>query len=794
MVPLLVMLFTALGTANAGKIIGKIVNVSEAPVEGVKISIVELRVSTVTTSSGSFTFDSIPQGIYTITAKHKKFQTSEQAVQINNNNTQQITIALLAKTTQIDQVVIRNERPVGRGKEIEEAEVSLGKSKLVIQPQAEKKTSAPLTRGLEAPVNIVEYDGAGLQLGIGGRGLNPQRTAHFNTRQNGYEISADALGYPETYYAPPSEAIKEIKILRGAASLQYGPQFGGMINFKLQDGPQKPTDQIEFISNTKYGSFNQLHTFNSLATQKGKLKTYSFYHLKTGEGWRNNSAYTSHTGYTGLTYQANSHLKLKFEFTHHQYTAQQAGGLTDRQFEEDPRASFRARNYFDVDWNIANITINYKFNSDQWINSKTFFIDASRNTLGNLENPSRADLGDNRILITGDFSNFGNETRYIKRYKIAKKHNAALIAGVRFYRGDAITAQGTGTNGSDADFALSNDPEISRYQFPSTNVSAFLENTFFINRSLYITPGYRYEHVNTSAAGYFKSYAINLANDTLQVNVENKKNSTVRDIHLAGLGITYNAKKYGKIIGNVSQNFRSVNFSDINVVVPNFRVDENIQDERGFTADLNYTKNWKQSAYLSVTGYYVYYANRIGDIWEVDEENFDIYQLRTNVSASRTIGAEITAFWRFNKKLGLRDSLHNLNVLANVTVNNAKYIGSGTNVEGNWVEMVPAFTAKTSLNYEYKNWLVTGLLNFQTQQFSEATNATESATGLFGTIPSFYVIDTKASYKFKKFTFQLSVNNITNVNYFTQRAIGYPGPGIIPSEGRTFWGGLILNL
>lgn len=788
------MLLTVFSTAGAGQIVGSIISTSEAPVKGAKVSIDALRISVTTNADGFFVLDSIPEGVYTVTAKHKKFQTSEQAVQISSGYSQKITIALLPKSTQIDEVVIKNDKPVGRGKEIEDAEISLGKSKLVIQPQAEKKTSATLTRGLEAPVNIIEYDGAGLQLGIGGRGLNPQRTAHFNTRQNGYEISADALGYPETYYTPPTEAIQEIKILRGAASLQYGPQFGGMINFKLKDGPNNPNDPLEFISNTRYGSFNQLHTFNSIATHKDKLKTYSFYHLKTGEGWRNNSAYNSHTGYSGLTYKVNDNLKLRFEFTHHQYTAQQAGGLTDRQFIEDSRASFRSRNYFNVDWNIANLTMNYKFNKDEWINSKTFFIDASRNTLGNLENPSRSDLGDNRILITGDFRNFGNETRYIKRYQIAKKHNAALIAGVRFYRGDAITAQGTGSRGSDADFTISNDPEISRYQFPSTNVSAFLENTFFINRSLYITPGYRYEHVNTSASGFFKSYAINLADDTLQVNVEKKQNNTVRDIHLTGIGITYNANKYGKIIGNISQNFRSVNFSDINVVVPNFRVDENIQDERGFTADLNYTKSWKQNAYLSLTAYHVYYANRIGDIWEVDEANFDIYQLRTNVSASRTIGTEITAFIRFNNKLGLCDSLHNLNILTNLTINNAKYIGDNTNVEGNWVEMVPAFTAKTSLNYEYKNWLITGLLNYQTQQFSEATNATESATGLFGTIPSFYVVDTKVSYTYKKLTFQLSVNNITNVNYFTQRAIGYPGPGIIPSEGRTFWGGLIVKL
>ena len=66
-------------------------------------------------------------------------------------------------------------------------------------------------------LNIYQNDDAGLQLNIGGRGLDPNRTSNFNTRQNGYDISADVLGYPESYYSPPAEAVREIQIVRGAA-------------------------------------------------------------------------------------------------------------------------------------------------------------------------------------------------------------------------------------------------------------------------------------------------------------------------------------------------------------------------------------------------------------------------------------------------------------------------------------------------------------------------------------------------------------------------------------------------
>ena len=72
-----------------------------------------------------------------------------------------------------------------------------------------------------AGLNIFQNDDAGLPLNIGGRGLDPNRTSNFNTRQNGYDISADVLGYPESYYTPPSEGLGNIQIVRGAASLSY---------------------------------------------------------------------------------------------------------------------------------------------------------------------------------------------------------------------------------------------------------------------------------------------------------------------------------------------------------------------------------------------------------------------------------------------------------------------------------------------------------------------------------------------------------------------------------------------
>jgi Fe(3+) dicitrate transport protein len=55
--------------------------------------------------------------------------------------------------------------------------------------------------------------------------IKSNRSWELNTRQN--DISSDVFGYPEAYYNP-LEAVETIELVRGGASLQFGPQFGGI--------------------------------------------------------------------------------------------------------------------------------------------------------------------------------------------------------------------------------------------------------------------------------------------------------------------------------------------------------------------------------------------------------------------------------------------------------------------------------------------------------------------------------------------------------------------------------------
>jgi Fe(3+) dicitrate transport protein len=67
-------------------------------------------------------------------------------------------------------------------------------------------------------------------------------------------------------------------------------------------------------------------------------------------------------------------------------------------------------------------------------------------------------------------------------------------------------------------------------------------------------------------------------------------------------------------------------------------------------------------------------------------------------------------------------------------------------------------------------------------------NTISSANGVTGVIPSWHVFDWSFDWKFPRgYHFSAGVNNFTNEKYFNRRITMYPGPGILPADGRTFY-------
>ncbi len=793
---ILIFLFVFLNVYSQNTISGIITSTS-----GAKLSLVEIYNKTSGTKhlsdkNGSFFIEVSQSGTYDFTFYKENYSVLE--IEISTSETNKVIV--LDKINNLSEVVIQNQKQkifaLNKLRDIEETAIYAGKKTEVIS--IEKLTANKATnnaRQIFAQVvglTINESSDGGLQLSIGGRGLDPNRTANFNTRQNDYDISADVLGYPESYYATPTEALNEIQVVRGAASLQYGTQFGGLVNFKIKKPTSKP---FEIVSRNTIGSFKLFTNFTSISGTNNKLSYYTFYNFKKGDGFRPNSKFESKNYFANLNYNFNDKNSLHFDYTHYSYLAQQAGGLTDEMFKENPLQSNRTRNWFAVNWNLFALRFKHKFDNNADFSLQLFGLDASRKAVGFRKNrvTDIDEVGLERDLIIGEFTNWGTEARFLKRYKINENSSAFLI-GAKYYQAENSGIQNAGSSGSDPNFEIASDEfplsqNQSEYKYPNLNFAIFGENIFKLSQKFSITPGFRFENIKTQASGYFRKINLDNANNILldvKINEDIVKN---RNLFLLGIGLSYKPKNKIEFYGNLSQNYRSVTFNDIRTANPSFEVDANISDEKGFTSDIGFRGQIGDKFTFDTNIFGLYYDDKIGE-FETTNLSKQIIRRRGNLGTAVTFGFETMFDWSLNKTFFKENEDFNWNVFSNISITDSEYLKSEiASVKGNKVEFVPLFNIKTGTGIGYKNFITSLQFTYLSSQFSSANLADRNNVnnGVSGQIPAYYVADFSASYKFKYFKLESGITNFTNNSYFTRRATGYPGPGIIPSDSRTFY-------
>ncbi|WP_051417246.1 TonB-dependent receptor family protein [Sediminibacterium salmoneum] len=633
-------------------------------------------------------------------------------------------------------------------------------------------------------IHVWESDPSGIQIGIAARGLSPNRSWEFNVRQNGYDIAADPYGYPEAYYNPQLQAVQRIEVVRGQGSLQYGPQFGGLINYILRNGSEmnKP---IELETQQSFGSNGLFNSYNAIGGKKGKIHYYSFFDHREGNGWRDNSRFYNNSGYATITYQFTSKFSLTAEIMRSNMRSQQPGGLTDAQVLQDAQQSLRSRNWFDVTWTTPALIANYQINENTRWNTKLFATIGNRNSVGfmlpvtvrDTINPLTGNYN-SRTVSLDQYRNYGLESRIITSYTLGKmQHN--LSAGIRLYTGTTSRqADGVGTNGTGHDISISG-KHPRDIVFKSNNVAAFVENIFRINEKLIIIPGIRYEWIQGSASGR-NGFAAN-GNEILLQNITRN-----RDFLLAGIGAEYHITNTTEIYANYSQAYRPIQFANLQAPPTTDIVDPDLRDSKGYNLDFGYRGKIKNFLQFDISGFVLQYNNRVGVIVPNGTSN----RLITNVGASTSKGIE--SYLEFNPARAFKaPTSFDLIVFSSYGYTDARYSGNhkDANTKGKRVENAPEHIMRAGITAGYKKWLISWQYSHVSQVFSDANNTlTPTANGNNGLIPSYDITDITLTFKMNnKFNIKSGLNNVFDARYFTRRAGGYPGPGALPGDGRTFF-------
>lgn len=693
------------------------------------------------------------------------------------------------KDVQVTEKQPKNE--IERLPEIQGTVIYSGKKNEVIKVStldADLSTNNPRQIFGKVPgVTVWENDGSGIQVGISTRGLSPNRSWEFNVRQNGYDICSEVFGYPEAYFSPPMEAVDKIEVVRGAASLQFGPQFGGLLNYEIKKGSaDKP---ITFETQQTVGSYGLFNSYNAIGGTYKKVSYYGYFHHRNADGWRENSRYNINTGYASINYAVNKKLNIGLQYTRMDYQSQQPGGLTDDMFTANPRQSLRSRNWFSTPWNVTALTIDYVFNENTKISVKTFSIISERNSVGFTKGINVADTFNitlnsynPRQVDRDSYNNLGSEIRFLKSYNLLSQ-KSSLAIGVRAYKGTTIRRQlGTGTTENDFDLTLTN-PVFGRdLNFETENYALFAENLFKIGKRLSITPGVRYEIINSTAKGYINT----TSTGTIQENRQE------RNILLFGLGTELQTSAATNIYANFSQSYRPVTYSELTPSATTDVIDPNLKDASGYNADFGFRGEIKNFLSFDVGGFYLNYDNRIGTITQNN------LPFRTNIGTSVSKGVESFVeidpirIFTDNSKIG------HIRLFASYAYVDAKYTKWNNlaiandplqSVEGKRVENAPQTIGRYGATYSIKKFSATFQLNQVSEIFTDATNTEKpNATGTIGKIPGYTVMDASFTYLFaEKYNLKAGVNNLADEKYATRRAGGYPGPGVMPANGRTVY-------
>ena len=634
-----------------------------------------------------------------------------------------------------------------------------------------------------AGIHIWESDPSGIQIGIAARGLSPNRSWEFNIRQNGYDIAADPFGYPEAYYNPQLQAVQRIEVVRGQGVLQYGPQFGGMVNYILRNGSEFKK-KVEFESQQTIGSNALFNSYNAIGGKTNKLHYYAFFDHRNGDGYRENSKYFTNSGYATTTYFISPKLSLTAEVMHSHIRSQQPGGLTDDQLKENSKQSLRSRNWFDIKWTIPAFILNYSINETTRWNTKLFATVGDRNSVGFLQSITTKDSVNvltgqfnNRALQIDNYRNYGFESRVITDYDLGNLKNT-LSLGIRLYKGSTHRrANGKGTTGNGYDMTEAG-KYVSDINFNSQNAAAFFENIFRVNKKLLLIPGIRYEWLLGAANGRNGFTA-----SGGEIVLQNIKRS--RSFLLAAIGAEYHITKGTEVYASFSQAFRPIQFANLQAPPTTDVVDENLKDSKGYNIDLGY--RGKVSSYLQfdVSFFYLQYNNRIGAVTITGSPS---NRLITNVGNSTSKGIESFVEWNIVKTFK-QNAAYDVSLFITYAFNNATYSSNfkDANTKGKKLENAPSHIFRSGISLGKKNILLTTQINYVGQTFSDGNNTViPSANSNTGLIPSYIVADVTVTYKVKSnVTVKSGVNNIANTNYFTRRAGGYPGPGALPADGRT---------
>ena len=173
-------------------------------------------------------------------------------------------------------------------------------------------------------------------------------------------------------------------------------------------------------------------------------------------------------------------------------------------------------------------------------------------------------------------------------------------------------------------------------------------------------------------------------------------------------------------------------------------------------------------------------------------------ELKNDICVGIDLGINIPLYAAVNKGFGRMSAFISASYIDASYGDFKTYTSTGTapnvvitesNLKGNQVEYSPNWILSTGINYSYKRFGIQIQSRTISDIYTDASNVElANAAATNGKIEGYSLFDFSAQYKINgKYNLGFGVNNLADKGYSTRRAGGYPGPGLVSGEGRTWY-------
>jgi len=448
-----------------------------------------------------------------------------------------------------------------------------GSATFISEQELEKFEYTDISRVLSSVpgVYVQDEDGYGLRPNIGMRGTGTGRNEKISVMEDGVLAAPAPYAAPAAYYFPTTGRMESIEVLKGAASVKYGPRTtGGVLNLVSRS---LPTEGSKGLLNAELGSdgFYKGHAYfgKKKNNAAGLVEVFTY----GADGFKDLPVGSDNTGFEkndillkfGFDFGANQahNLEMKVKYSDER-SDETYMGLTQADYEESPYRRYAAsqKDEMNTQHNAYQLNYAYRFGDGYEFLASAYLNDFHRNWY------KASKVGESNLEQYSDFEanptaegieNIGvkaNNRNYQAKGIQSELHipagNHYLTVGVRYHEDemDRFQWEDKYTLNQDLSMTLTEQgaPGSNSNRFDSAEATTiFLQDEWTLD-ALVINAGLRYEDITISRVEWAKT-------DPNRENGYTKDISNDSEIFVPSLGATYTLNENLTLLAGIQQGY-----------------------------------------------------------------------------------------------------------------------------------------------------------------------------------------------------------------------------------------------